>query len=279
MRVSIGNIAMRSRGFTLIELLVVIAIIAVLIALLLPAVQAAREAARRIQCVNNLKQLGLAVHNYQEAHGSFPPGQLLYMNWQDLSCQIPLLPYLEQQPLYNAFNSRTSIRSPAWGRSCRRIRRTRPRPGRRSPASSARRIQPPHQSRGPQQLLRQQRLDPRGARGDLLGERPVRRGHAERRLPRMPRLPVRQCPGRAERDGLLQREGAGDRKHEPVRPGTPNSADIQVGGPGDVSDTASYYQMCRAANPNSTPLAFADGHAAGMYWTFGYPIERDTPTS
>src|SRR5579883_209719 len=68
--------SMRRRGFTLIELLVVIAIIAVLIALLLPAVQAAREAARRAQCANNLKQIGIALHNYHDTVGTFPPGFL-----------------------------------------------------------------------------------------------------------------------------------------------------------------------------------------------------------
>jgi prepilin-type N-terminal cleavage/methylation domain-containing protein/prepilin-type processing-associated H-X9-DG protein len=89
------------RGFTLIELLVVIAIIAVLIALLLPAVQSAREAARRAQCTNNLKQLGLAMHNYLSTHGSLPPGRkgCCWGTWQ-----MFVLPYLEQNGMYNSFN-------------------------------------------------------------------------------------------------------------------------------------------------------------------------------
>ncbi len=93
----------RSRGFTLIELLVVIAIIAVLIALLLPAVQAAREAARRSQCVNNLKQIGLAMHNYHDTVGKLPWGAGPW-GWNDWSAQVMLLPYMEQTSLYNAFN-------------------------------------------------------------------------------------------------------------------------------------------------------------------------------
>jgi len=108
----------RKRGFTLIELLVVIAIIAVLIALLLPAVQAAREAARRSQCVNNLKQIGLAIHNYVSVNDALPPGgqawsaskQLggWYHGPQNYAMKPRLLPYMEQQPMYNALNFNTS---------------------------------------------------------------------------------------------------------------------------------------------------------------------------
>src|SRR5438045_6645679 len=102
------------RGFTLIELLVVIAIIAVLIALLLPAVQAAREAARRAQCVNNLKQLGLAVHNYVQQNNVLPL-QSMYPASADVSWgwsygwPLALLPNLEQGPVYNAMNFSTGF--------------------------------------------------------------------------------------------------------------------------------------------------------------------------
>jgi prepilin-type N-terminal cleavage/methylation domain-containing protein/prepilin-type processing-associated H-X9-DG protein len=101
-----------SGGFTLIELLVVIAIIAVLIALLLPAVQAAREAARRAQCVNNLKQIGLAVANYESAAGCYPTGSMTASPYYQCSqSNAPafnafelIMPHLEQQANYNALN-------------------------------------------------------------------------------------------------------------------------------------------------------------------------------
>jgi len=116
--------ATRARGFTLIELLVVIAIIAILIALLLPAVQQAREAARRTQCKNNLKQIALALHNYHDTYNTFPPGQV-YCKGSGVACNANrptwsygwtwttfLLPYIDQAPLFNKFNTSTNLYDP-----------------------------------------------------------------------------------------------------------------------------------------------------------------------
>ena len=98
------------KGFTLVELLVVIAIIGVLIALLLPAVQAAREAARRSHCLNNLKQMGLAMHLYMDAGGALPPMCILRQDQLSTtwSVQARILPYIEQANLQNLIDWRLS---------------------------------------------------------------------------------------------------------------------------------------------------------------------------
>ena len=111
----------KRRGFTLIELLVVIAIIAVLIALLLPAVQSAREAARRSQCLNNLKQIGIAIANYESSFKLYPfgkgmpysyPGAAAYARW---SSHSQLLMFIEQGNLFNSINFNLAPETPGMG--------------------------------------------------------------------------------------------------------------------------------------------------------------------
>jgi len=111
-----GRINKRPRGFTLIELLVVIAIIAILIALLLPAVQKAREAARRTECRNNLKQIGLALHNYLDVAGQFPPSFVadgVDDTGGEWSIHARLLPFVEQSSIYNLADLSRSYEDPA----------------------------------------------------------------------------------------------------------------------------------------------------------------------
>jgi prepilin-type N-terminal cleavage/methylation domain-containing protein/prepilin-type processing-associated H-X9-DG protein len=264
----------RRGGFTLIELLVVIAIIAVLIALILPAVQSAREAARRAQCANNLKQIGLAIQQYHVSHNCLPPGQLLYFNWLDISALVHILPFLEQQPLFNAFNVADVFPFTGMGpvlpsyppnTTVARVQVA----GFLCPSDSSRLTNPEghtnycgNSGSSPQstEIICKQN-------GPFVAAPPVASYdgcHVFRFANIKDGLSTTACfSEKVLGIGLANQPDSS----------IPSSADLEVGTPADVFNTAAYYQMCLSANPNSTPLAFADGQAAGMYWTFGYAID------
>ena len=109
------------RAFSIVELIVSIAVVAIFMGLLLPAVQSSREAARRIQCIQNLKQIGLAFHNYHDMASSLPPGSIAcydprycdvtdcHVRWIDKGIFVSLLPYVEETAVYHAINQNVSI--------------------------------------------------------------------------------------------------------------------------------------------------------------------------
>jgi prepilin-type N-terminal cleavage/methylation domain-containing protein/prepilin-type processing-associated H-X9-DG protein len=263
----------RSRGFTLIEVLVVIAIIGVLIALLLPAVQAARESARRSQCANNLKQIGLAVHSYHGARNSFPPGQLLYMNWQDISALVYLLPHLEQQPLYNAFNledvypingmgpvlpsypaNTTAARTQVAVFLC--------------PSDSSRLTNP----EGHSNYCGNSGSTPEAAEVICKANGPFVAATPDGDYRGCRVFRIAQVTDGLSATACFSEKVLGIGGADQYDPGTPSSTILQVGGPGDVKNAVGYYQMCKAASPTATPLVPL-AQASGMYWTFGYLSE------
>jgi len=261
-------------GFTLIELLVVIAIISVLIALLLPAVQAAREAARRMQCVNNLKQLGLAVHQYHDGNNCLPPGQLLYINWQDVSALVPLLLFLEQQNLYNAFNladvypingmgpvlpayavNTTVARTQFVGFLC--------------PSDINRLTNPEGHTNycGNSGSSPQSAEVVDGRNGPFVAAEPGL-GYSGTRVFGFANI----------LDGLsstacFSEKVLGLGIMNQIDPGTPTSVCLAVGTSANATDTPGYYALCLSANPNTTPLADGGGLASGSIWTFGYLLQ------
>jgi prepilin-type N-terminal cleavage/methylation domain-containing protein len=265
---------MHRSGFTLIELLVVIAIISVLIALLLPAVQAAREAARRMQCVNNLKQIGLACHQYHDGNNCLPPGQLLYSNWQDVSAHVPLLMFLEQQNLYNAFNladvfpingmgpvfagypvNTTVVRTQFVGFLC------------------------------PSDINRLTNVEGHANYCGNSGSSPESaevvdgwNGPFIAALPGLADIGTRVFRFSNITDGLsstacFSEKILGIGNANQIDPGTPTSVCLAVGTAANATNTPGYYALCLAANQFTTPLADGGGLPSGSIWVFGYLLQ------
>ncbi len=271
-----GRVLIFSRrdAFTLIELLVVIAVISVLIALLLPAVQAAREAARRI-----------AVRQQPEADR--PGGPSIPRQQQLLSAGTASVPELAGHLGPGCFAALPGTAAALRRLQLRRrlpdqwhgpvflpIPRIRPQQGPRSPVSFVPRISTgsatPRATATTAAIAARRPSPPRWSPGQTVP--------SSRPRPTETTADAGSSDSRASRDGLsstacFSEKVLGIGFTNQYDPGTPSSADLQVGGPGDVSNTPAYYAMCQAANPNSTAAAFADGQAAGMYWTFGYLID------
>jgi len=255
----------RRKGFTLIELLVVIAIIGVLVALLLPAVQAAREAARRSQCTNNLKQLGIALHNYHDVVGSLPWG-FGYTNWNDWSGHVLILPYMEQGNLYSAINfTDTGAQlGGAVGSGNSTVQRT----------TVNGFLCPSDQNRltnveGHTNYMMNAGSSPRAVMYQSQYNGPMSAtGLAGR---------VKTSNFSAVTDGLSSTAFMSERvlgsggNNNVVQVNKPIPTIYTTATPTNEDDPLEYYNTCKAVNPVGATLY--SGHASGMIWTIGYAID------